>query len=460
MKKIRFYIAMIVAKLSIFGLKLLRRNASYLPGVIALKLCKDFLGHLTMPKTVIAVTGTNGKTTVSNLLTTILRDNGYSVTNNDLGSNVQAGIATILLQDSTLSGKPTRDIAVLEVDERSSLLVYPYIKPNYIVCNNIMRDSLKRNAHTEFISYVISKAIPSETMMILNADDIICSSLGSAENPKIYFGLDLPHDDEVKPQYVQDIVYCPKCGKKLEAEYIRYNHIGRMFCTGCDFRSPQPDFIVTKVNVDSNSFTVKHHGKEETYHLINDNIVNLYNFCSAITVLTTIGLSYERIRDSFAKASIVKTRYDYLESGDLKITMQLAKGQNPIACTRCFNYVASLPGENKALIIMIDDKGDNTNNSESVCWLYDSDYSFLADSSIGQIVFAGPRCKDHYLRALIAGIDPDRIKITLDPLAGPSLLDTSVSKDLYVLYDPYLLAETNIVKQKLINMGMEGKNEN
>ena len=228
-----------------------------------------------------------------------------------------------------------------------------------------------------------------------------------------------------------------------------------MFCTECDFRSPLPNFLVTEVDTVNNSFTVKHHGKEEKFNLINDNIINLYNFCSAIAVLTTFGMSYQQISDSFAKAKIVKTRYDYLESGKLKITMQLAKGQNPIACTRGFSYVSSLEGENKAVLIMIDDKGDNTNNSESTCWLYDSDYSYLADPSIGQIIFAGPRCKDHYLRALLAGVEAKKIKITTDPLDGPSLLDLNNTTNLYVLYDPYLLAETNIVKQKLIDMGKE-----
>ena len=43
MKKIRFYAAMLAAKFSLFALKLLGRNASYLPGKIALTIDKDFL---------------------------------------------------------------------------------------------------------------------------------------------------------------------------------------------------------------------------------------------------------------------------------------------------------------------------------------------------------------------------------------------------------------------------------
>ena len=147
-------LAMLAGKLALLMLKLLKRTASYTPGYIALKIFPDFLGSLQMPKTVICVTGTNGKTTTSNLLADVLRDCGYTVTNNSAGSNVQAGVATALLEDSNLFGKPKNEIAVLEVDERSSIKVYSYISPDFLICNNIMRDSLKRNAHTDFIIYI------------------------------------------------------------------------------------------------------------------------------------------------------------------------------------------------------------------------------------------------------------------------------------------------------------------
>ncbi len=461
MIKIRFFFTMLAAKLANLALKILGRNASYLPGMIALRMDSGFIGHLTPPKTVIAVTGTNGKTTVSNLITSILRENGYQVTNNGLGSNVQAGIATILLQESTLCGKPKNEIAVLEVDERSSLKIYPYLKPDYLVCNNIMRDSLKRNAHTDFISYIINTALPKETTLILNADDLICASLGPKNHNRVYFGMEANKPTVQESQFVQDIVYCPECGELLEAEYLRYNHIGRMHCTKCSFASPVADFSVTDIDRDNNTFTVSHDGAEEKYNLINDNIVNVYNFCGAIALLKTFGLTTEQIEKGFAKSKIVKTRYDQIKTPGFTITMQLAKGQNPIACARCYSYVSKCPGDRKAVIIMVDDKGDNLNNSESTCWLYDCDYSYLTHPSISQIIFSGPRCKDHYLRAMIAGIAPEKIKTTESFTGGPALVDNTISDDVYVLYDPYLLSEASTVKNELIKMGTEGnKNEN
>lgn len=451
MKKIRFYIAMLAAKLSMAALKILGRNASFLPGKIALAIDKDFIGGLTPPKTVIAVTGTNGKTTVSNLLNTILLENGYCVTNNSLGSNVQAGVATALLEDSTFSGKAKKDIAVLEVDERSSLRIYPYLKPDYLICNNIMRDSLARNAHTEFISFIINKALPETTKVILNADDLVCATLAPNNGQRVYFGLDIEKTTEEGPLYLQDIVYCPECGSALEPEYIRYNHIGRMRCTGCSFKSPDPDFLITDLDRENETFTLTHHGKTETYHLINDNVVNLYNFSGLIALLTTMGMTHEQIATGFARSKIVKTRYDQIKSGHLTITMQLSKGQNPTACARCFSYVSKCPGENKAIIFV----GDDFEDSESPCWLYDSNYSYLKDPSISQIIFSGPRCKDQYLRAQIAGIPTDKIRTVSDSKAGADILDTETSKDIYVLYGPYMVKEANIIKNKLIQMGTE-----
>ena len=70
-----------------------------------------------MPETVICVTGTNGKTTVSNLLNSVLTKNGYDITNNSFGSNVQAGVAAALLADSDIFGRAKKKMAVLEGGE-------------------------------------------------------------------------------------------------------------------------------------------------------------------------------------------------------------------------------------------------------------------------------------------------------------------------------------------------------
>ena len=76
---------------------------------------------------------TNGKTTVSNLLTDILEADGKKVLSNRSGSNITSGISTALLRGSDLLGRAkSYDMAVLEVDERASVRIFPYVKPDYV----------------------------------------------------------------------------------------------------------------------------------------------------------------------------------------------------------------------------------------------------------------------------------------------------------------------------------------
>lgn len=456
MNKIRFYLALYAAKGAQLAMKLLGRNATFLPGKLAIKLCPHFLRYLNPPKTVVGVTGTNGKTTVSNLLTSILRKNGYTVTNNSLGSNVQAGVISALIEDTTWFNKPKKDIAILEVDERSSLLIYPDLPPHYLVCNNLMRDSNKRNAHTEFISHIIRSALPATTHLVLNGDDMVACTLAKEGQKCTYFGLDSEIPQTKEPQLIQDIVYCPDCGGILDFEYVRYNHIGRMFCPGCGKKAPERDFRVTDIDRQNDTFTVTHGETSDTYNLINDNIVNVYNFCGAIALLTQLGLGYEQINKGFAGSEIVKSRFDSVQSGDLNITLIMSKGQNPIACTRCLDYASKAACTSKGVILMLDDIADNTNDSENICWVYDCDYAYLTDPSIAQVVFAGPRCRDHYMRGLLAGVPAEKMQMTDDVSEGAKLIDTTVCKDIFVLHDLYRNKDAAAAKKCLVQRGQEG----
>ncbi len=448
LKKIRFIIALWVSKSARIALRMIGKPATCTPGMIALKLCPDFLAHVGTPKTLVCVTGTNGKTTVSNLLGDVLRDCGYSVTNNSYGSNVQGGVATALLTDATITGKSKKQFGIIEVDERSSIKVYSYITPDYIVCNNIMRDSLKRNAHPDFISYVINNKLTPKTKAILNADDLICARLAPKSADRTYFGVDIRKPEGGDPENVRDIVYCPECGHRLDVEYIRYYHIGRMSCPNCGLHSPECQFTVTDIDTENSTLTVTHDGVNEVFRLMNDNIINIYNSCTAITVLYKLGLTYEQIHSAFERLSIVATRYERTTVKNVNITMQFSKGQNPSACGRAFSYVASHEGESKSALIMTDYQ--ERNESESVCWLYDCDMSALADPTIKEIVFAGPRCRDQKLRAIMAGVPEEKIKITDTPSDGVELIDVKNHSEIFVLYQLYTIPAAARAKRRLI----------
>ena len=450
-KTLKFYITLWIAKASFIALKILRRNATYFPGKIALKLCPNFLGMLDKPNTIIGVTGTNGKTTTCNMINDILYQNNYEFINNKYGSNIDGGIATTLIQNATLSGRAKKDLAVLEIDERSANKVFPYITPTYLVCTNLFRDSLMRNAHTEFISDILNKYIPKDTIMIENADDIICSYIAE-KNKKIYFSIDrLPTDTDSFKNITRDIRVCPKCLSKLEYEYVRYHHIGKAHCPKCDFKSPNANYRVTKLDLENMKMTILADGKEEIYDLINDNIINIYNMLAVIIILKQLKLTQKQINDSFSKLKIVETRYSEEIYKNYKIVTQLAKGMNPIACSIAFNYTKNEPGD-KAVIMILDDLHEEAKGSENTAWHYDTDYEFLNHDSIKQIIIAGPRYLDSYIRCLMANIPAEKMVYKKDLIEATNELQVSGIEKVFILHDLYSIEETKQIKQKVKNL--------
>ena len=448
-KSIRFYFAFYLAKISVIALKVIRRDATQFPGKLAITLCPNFLDQIGKPKTIIAVTGTNGKTTVCNMIEDCLKENGYDFIDNQLGSNTNSGIASTFIKGANLNGKQKKDMAVFEIDERSSIRVYPYVKPTYLICTNLFRDSLMRNAHTEFISNMLSTNIPKETKLILNGDDLIVSNL-APENKRVYFGIGrLPTDTEKCENIARDIIVCPKCNSKLEYDFVRYNHIGRAHCSKCDFKSPAIDYEITKLDLENKKMTIKHEEKLEEYDLINNNIINVYNMLATITVLKEIGLTKEQINPVLKKQKIVDTRYSKQEVNGIEVITQLSKGMNPIACSRAFDYVRKESG-NKAVFVLLDDLHEAASGSENIAWHYDTDYEFLNDDSIKQILTAGARYLDTKVRFQMADIDMSKVVCQRDELSLVEKLNLEGIDKVFILHDLYSIDLKNEIKDRVI----------
>ena len=451
---IRFWAALWISKFYRAGIRMVGKDGSCTPGQLALKICPDFLKELAKPARIIAVTGTNGKTTTSNLLTHVLRDAGYSVTNNSTGSNVVGGVAAALLADTTLFNKAKKDVAVLEVDERSSLLVYKHITPEFLMCNNVMRDSIKRNAHTDFIAYILNTALPASTHVILNADDFVCAGLFPNNTKRTYFGMtwNAPKDSPLRSR---DVVYCPHCDGRLTAKYARWDHIGRIVCPTCGMMSPEPDYKLTEANEET--FTVTRGEESITLKNCNINIVNLYNCTGAVALLKEFGITDEQSRAAFEKLTLVKSRFNIFRSDDLTVVMQMAKGQNPTATGRAYSFVASQPGTDKCVLVMNDDMFDNTHNSENICWFFDTDNSALKDPSVTSIVFGGPRCLDKKARAIMAGVDPAKIETYNSFDEAADRIDLAAHRNIFVLNDNLNADEAEAICKRLVKRDLAEK---
>jgi len=155
---VKVFIAVAICKILYFIGSRVGRGSS-LSGQIAMKVCPGALKRLKLPKTVIAVTGSNGKTSTVEFIARALEAGGMSVGWNYEGSNQIEGVATLLLRTSSLRGKVRRDALVLECDERYAKAIFGAVKPTVLVVTNLCRDQLTRNGHHEFIFDRILSAI-------------------------------------------------------------------------------------------------------------------------------------------------------------------------------------------------------------------------------------------------------------------------------------------------------------
>jgi len=428
MKKMPIFITLLIAKSSYYALKLLGKNSGVFSGSLALKIDKDILGKLSLPKTVIMVTGTNGKTSTSNLIDDTLRAAGYSVIDNHLGSNILNGVASAFINACDLKGVCKQDFACIELDERSSRLVFPYIKPDYLVVTNLQRDTLLRTPHPSYVFSIINECLPKNTKLILNADDLISSRLG-ADNEKVFYRVDKIKGEIFTDNIVKDISVCPKCHSPLEWKFKRYNSIGQGYCPNCDFKSYKAKYIAK--GVDSKHI---HTNVGDFPAFGSQRIIDLYNETAVIALLKEMGFTDELIYKSLDGRKPIASRYKKETIKNVNITSMLAK-TGPVALSNTF-YNVSRINEEKSIIIILDDPHEAAKSSEINPWLYDTDFEFLNNDNIKQIVIGGIRSYDVKLRMLMAGVAENKIVTTLTDYEAGELIDLD-SKNIYVLYDTY-----------------------
>ena len=141
-------------------------------------------------KGVIFVTGTNGKTSTSKILSDILIFLGYKVLHNKTGGNILRSILGMFLLQNNLVKNNNYDFLVLEVDEASVLELSKYFLVDVLIILNFSRDQLDRYFEIENITSQITKFLINnpETSLVYNSEDIFCEEIAnSVKNTKITF---------------------------------------------------------------------------------------------------------------------------------------------------------------------------------------------------------------------------------------------------------------------------------
>lgn len=459
MKKLQFWIALWAGKLFLWWYKKTGHVRNDRPGMVSMRLCSDFLKYVAKPELTIAVSGTNGKTTISSVVAGLLQEQGKSVSFNDWGANHHAGHARCLLDAVSIFNRPTKDAAVIEMDELISPLNVPKIKPAYLIVTNLARDSMERNANPQYIGAQLKKAAEGspDTVVIVNADDPLSCFIGE-KNRRLCFGVYDQHTNS-RPAIANDFTVCPHCGTKPVYHYRNYRHIGDFECPNCGLKSPHRDYFVEAA--DKDQITMREPGGVFTYPILSSAVHNIYNLAAIVALFRDMGLSPEKLAEGLKKAKLPVSRESREVVGGIELITQVAKGQNPTAVSTVFENVAKDTSE-KEIILMLDEVFKDPNKTETVAWIYDTDYEYLNDEHIHKIVIGGERYLDHRLRLLLAGVPEEKLVYMQNIYDTAKYVDVTGISKIYVLHDVNSITRGKMVrdavKERIINeRGVENK---
>ncbi|MCU1417243.1 MAG: UDP-N-acetylmuramyl tripeptide synthetase, partial [Schumannella sp.] len=152
----------------------LRGGGSAFPGRVALLIAPGFLQRAVsrLPLGVVFVSGSNGKSTTTGMLTGVLRAHGVDVFTNPSGANLPQGIASAILADAPLDGRLRHEIAVLEVDEAFGPGLAKRLVPHSVLLINVQVDQLNRFYEPDrVVGMLESFAGVATRHLVVNADD-------------------------------------------------------------------------------------------------------------------------------------------------------------------------------------------------------------------------------------------------------------------------------------------------
>ena len=389
----RKLLAILVCKLARAVGRLVGKGSS-MPGAAALKLCPDILRRVELPRHIIAVTGSNGKTSTVEMIAAILRADGRNVIYNAEGSNQIEGVTTLILSNATLSGRVKADVLLLESDERYAKYSFRFFHPTQFVITNLYRDQLTRNGHPEWVYDALVPAIHDDTELILNADDPLSSCFGRDRERVKWFGLDRCSVSTDAPDGVyHDGAYCPVCHAPMVYDYVHYNHIGAYRCTRCGHRKPKTDYTATALDLAAGTLTL-----DGSVHiqLAFQSIYNVYNILAAYAVCRECGVSADTVAGVISSSVRKNGRMQTFRLGAHRGTLLTSKHENSIAYDTNLRYIAQSGAECSVLVIV--DAVSRKYFTSETSWLWDIDFDKLDAPNVRRVILSGRYCNDLAVR--------------------------------------------------------------
>lgn len=415
----------LIGKIIIFLGKIFKRGSS-LPGVVILKINKKIFKYFKLPKNVIAVTGSSGKGSTSSMITSILRDNGYKVAHNKNGSNLIYGILTLLLENTKLNGEIDADYLVYEIDERYTKYVFKEVKPNYVVITNITRDQPPRQGNTDIVAGAIIEGLTNDIHLILNGDDPILRQFVD-KNKVTYYGID-KNKYSYKTTKFQSLnaTYCPKCFSKLEYNYYHFEDSGDYYCPKCDFKRPNIDYLVTKINYNKSIIEIDDVELNIPYNIL----FAVNNIAASYTVCSLLKIDKNKIANSINKLYKNTKIFNEYSYKNRNVTVLNNKNENSSTFNQSLLYVSRF--NNKKTILIGWKEISRRYNYDDISWLYDIDFEILKSDTIEKIICVGINKYDIATRIKYAGLEK-KVVILSNLIEATNYIKDKTKEDIYAI---------------------------
>ena len=167
--------AIMIGRVARFLIRQVRRGGgSALPGLIVSKIAPGLLASTLrkFPDGLIVVTGSAGKSTTTKMLVAIARAHGKTVFTNPSTANIAQGFFSSIIEQSSISGKISRDVAILEMDEAHAADLTKSVQPRFVTVLNVLEDQLDRFVDPSFVREMLANVSrKAKDGLVINADD-------------------------------------------------------------------------------------------------------------------------------------------------------------------------------------------------------------------------------------------------------------------------------------------------
>lgn len=368
-------------------------GGSALPGLVLEKLNPDLVGESLqeLPYGVVVVSGTNGKTTTTKALVSILEGQGLKVFTNKTGSNFMRGVASAWLASVDVEGHLDADIAVLELDEAHAVHFINQILPSYCLLLNVMRDQLDRFGELDNVTAMLAKIADKTTKtVVLNSSDGRLVNLGQTLEAELK-----SHDTSKTQSTTKKSKSRAKTARQSNStKQIQYFGLSPLLTkklTNPDQLAStyQPKNSVTLSQFQAHKAELTFSRKQLTFRPKLDGLHNQLNLTGAVATARAIlgeKLNYQKLTASLEALEPAFGRGETLQLDERQIKLILVK--NPAGFQAS---LATLDQPTPVLIAI----NDNYADGRDVSWLWDVDFS---QAKFAEVRTTGSRSADMALR--------------------------------------------------------------